>query len=184
VTPHTAAHRPRRRRLLIALGALVVVAGIAIAVVRSITTPAWEQAAIDMAPEFRRLALPADPDSGRRYPDPQPDKWRPALQGISVEATYDDGQTLDSVQHQVEDATRLLGLRPAACVQVDAERGYELTGQRTLDGMLGCSIFDAGKHPVGVLEATQNGAQTTVWISFGEGRGTLAWMHLDPDDLP
>jgi hypothetical protein len=34
------------------------------------------------------------------------------------------------------------------------------------------------------LEATQNGAQTTVWISFGEGRGTLAWMHLDPDDLP
>jgi NAD dependent epimerase/dehydratase family enzyme len=50
--------------------------------------------------------------------------------------------------------------------------------------MLGCSIFDAGKHPVGVLEATQNGAQTTVWISFGEGRGTLAWMHLDPDDLP
>lgn len=183
MTPHAAAHRPRRRRLLIALGALVVVAGVAIVVVRSVTTPAWEQAAIDMAPEFRRLALPAHPTEAISL-SRQTDKWRSAPEGVSVDVTYREGQTLDSIQRSVESATEKLGLLPPVCIQVDAEEGYERTGHRTRDGMLGCSIFDADRHAVGLVQGEQDGERTTVWLDFGAGSGTLGWMHLDPDDLP
>lgn len=179
--------RERRRPprwLLVTAGAVVVLTTVVVAIVRSIGPEPWEQAAIDMAREFRILALPPDPSYVDPFGPPDNGKWSRPLEGISTRVTYREGQTLDSIQQSAETATDRLGLYPAVCIQVGAEEGYERSGSRSRDGMLGCSIFDADKHPVGWLEATQDGEQTTVWLTFGEGRRPLRWVGVQPEDLP
>lgn len=181
--PERVRRRPPRW-LLVTAGAVAVLATVVVAIVRSIGPASWEQAAIHMAPEFANLVLPDHPYDKTRYPGPQTDKWHPTLQGISLEAVYNEGQTLDTIQHRVEAATGRLGLLPPLCRQVDAAQGYKLSGQLSRDGMLGCSIFDTDRHSVGWLYAKRDDLRITVRLSFGEGRGSLSWPGIDKDDLP
>ncbi|MFF1530586.1 hypothetical protein [Cellulomonas sp. NPDC058312] len=178
---------PRRRPrggCLVALGVVGVVAvliGVPVGLVILERRPeAWEREALLTASPFARIVTAgADRVEGRSRPQTQ--KFGRYLEGVSTEAVFWTGLTLDDVADRVAEAVQALDLGDPLCIQLDAgPDAYELTARQSATGALWCNVFDRDSHALGAVIAWQDGAQVTVLITYGPGRGYREWPGITP----
>ncbi|MFF1530588.1 hypothetical protein [Cellulomonas sp. NPDC058312] len=177
-----------RRGCLVALGVVGVVAvliGVPVGlVIHDRRAEPWEQEALFTAGPFARM-ITAGADRVERWPNPQTRKYGRYLEGVTAEAVFWTGLTLDDVEDRVAEAVRVLDLGDPLCIQLDAGPDTdELTGRQSASGAMGCNFLDRDGHALGGLSAWQDGAQVTVFLTYGPGRGYREWPGITPTEKP